>query len=140
MLEETSAGGLVVDLPHGRAALIARYDREHVLRWSLPKGHVESGETVEETAVREVEEETGIRGEVVARLGSVDYSFFADRRRIHKTVHHFLLVAVGGTLSDEDLEVAEVAWVPLSEVTGRLAHADERRLMAKVPGLLADIA
>jgi 8-oxo-dGTP pyrophosphatase MutT (NUDIX family) len=117
--------------------LIARYDRDKRLQWSLPKGHLEAEETIEEAAVREVEEETGIRGRIVAPLGAIDYWFSVGRRRIHKTVHHHLLLAVGGVLSDADLEVAEVAWFPLDEVAGRLAHADERELVAKVPDLLA---
>lgn len=87
--------------------------------------------------MREVEEETGIRGRIVASLGSVDYWFSANRHRIHKTVHHHLMLAVGGALSDADQEVAEVAWFPLEEVAGRLAHADERRLVVSVPRLLA---
>ncbi|MCO5970187.1 NUDIX domain-containing protein [Actinoallomurus soli] len=139
--EETSAGGLVVDTAGTpRAALIARYDRDGRLLWSLPKGHLEADETIEEAAVREVEEETGIRGRILAPLGSVDYWFSADRRRVHKTVHHHLLIAVGGVLSDGDAEVAEVAWVPLDEVRDRLAYADERALVAKVPELLAGTA
>jgi 8-oxo-dGTP pyrophosphatase MutT (NUDIX family) len=138
--EETSAGGLVVDIAgSARAALIARYGREGRLRWSLPKGHIEGEETIEEAAVREVEEETGIRGRIVAPLGAIDYWFSAERRRIHKTVHHHLLLATGGVLSDADLEVAEVAWFPLDQVAGRLAHADERRLVTAVPQLLAGV-
>jgi ADP-ribose pyrophosphatase YjhB (NUDIX family) len=139
-VDETSAGGLVVDRSTGlaRAALIARHDRRGRLVWSLPKGHVEAGETPEEAAVREVEEETGIRGSVVAPLGTIDFWFVAEQRRVHKTVHHFLLVADGGELSDDDVEVVEVAWVPLDEVPARLAYADERRLLAKVEGLLAE--
>jgi len=109
--------------------------------WSLPKGHVEAGETVEQTAVREVQEETGIRGSIVGKLGSIDFWFVAEGRRVHKTVHHFLLLAddpTGGlVLSDEDVEVSEVAWVPLAEVAHRLAYADERRLLDKIPDLLA---
>ena len=139
-LEETSAGGLVVDAARAaRAVLIARYGPEGRLRWSLPKGHVENEETIEEAAVREVEEETGIRGRVVAPLGTVDYWFSADRRRVHKTVHHYLLLATSGALSDADVEVAEVAWVPLAEVPLRLAYEDERRLVAAVPRLLAGV-
>jgi ADP-ribose pyrophosphatase YjhB (NUDIX family) len=141
-VEETSAGGLVVDRSDARprGALIGRLDRRGRLLWSLPKGHVEEGETVEDTAVREIFEETGITGRVVAPLGTIDFWFVADGRRVHKTVHHFLLVAESGELSDEDVEVTEVAWVPLDEVPERLAYADERRLVAKVPGLLADSA
>jgi len=130
-VSETSAGGLVVDRAHAHAALIGRLNRHGRLLWSLPKGHIEDGETVEETAVREVREETGIIARVVRPLGSIDYWFVAERRRIHKTVHHFLLEADGGELSDEDVEVTEVAWVPLDELDSRLAYTDERKLVRK---------
>ena len=124
--------------PVTRAALIARHDRRGQLVWSLPKGHVESGETTEDAAVREVEEETGIRGRVLAPLGTIDFWFVADQRRVHKTVHHFLLEALGGELSDADVEVVEVAWFPLAEVASVLAYADERRLLDRVESLLGD--
>ena len=60
----------------------------------------------------------------------------AEQRRVHKTVHHYLLEAEGGELSDDDIEVVEVAWVPLDDVPARLAYADERRLVARVPEVL----
>ena len=123
-----------------RAALIGRLDRRGRLRWSLPKGHVEAGETNEDAAVREVMEETGITGRVLAPLGTIDFWFVADGRRIHKTVHHFLMVALGGELCDDDIEVEQVEWVPLEELAGRLAYDDERRLVEQVPALLADTA
>ena len=119
-----------------RAALIARHDRRGRLVWSLPKGHLELGESPEEAAVREVEEETGIRGRVLGHLGTIDFWFVAEQRRVHKTVHHYLLEAEGGELSDADVEVVEVAWVPLEDVPARLAYADERRLVARVPEVL----
>ena len=139
-VEETSAGGLVVDRTSEdlRAALIARHDRRGRLVWSLPKGHLEQGETPEDAAVREVEEETGIRGRVLAPLGVIDFWFIAENRRIHKTVHHYLMEASGGELSDEDAEVVEVAWFPLTDLRDQLAYADERRLLDRVPELLAD--
>ncbi|MBB3049665.1 ADP-ribose pyrophosphatase YjhB (NUDIX family) [Prauserella isguenensis] len=130
-VDETSAGGLVVDRARTHAALIGRLNRHGRLLWSLPKGHIEDGETVEDTAVREVREETGIVARVVRPLGSIDYWFVAERRRIHKTVHHFLLEAHGGELSDDDVEVTEVAWVPLDELDSRLAYTDERKLVRK---------
>jgi ADP-ribose pyrophosphatase YjhB (NUDIX family) len=141
-VEETSAGGLVLDHPRAdaRAALIGRLDRRGRLLWSLPKGHLEAGETAQQAAVREVREETGISGRIVAPLGVIDFWFVAEGKRIHKTVHHFLLLAEGGELSDEDIEVTEVAWVPLADLPQRLAYADERRLVVKVPELLADSA
>ncbi len=141
-VHETSAGGLVIDgIDRPReeqvAALIGRVDRRGRMLWSLPKGHIELGETAEQTAIREVEEETGIQGSVLAELGKIDYWFVTDGRRVHKTVHHYLMRCSGGELSDDDLEVAEVAWVPIPELTSRLAYADERRL-AQVAGELID--
>ncbi|HEY4024513.1 MAG TPA: NUDIX hydrolase [Pseudonocardiaceae bacterium] len=137
-VEETSAGGLVVDRGRGTAALIGRLDRRGTLLWSLPKGHIEAGETAQQTAIREVREETGIDGIVLAELGSIDYWFVVENRRVHKTVHHFLLEATGGELSDEDVEVTEVAWVALGELDELLAYADERRLVRRAIRLLAD--
>jgi len=143
-VEETSAGGLVVDhRGHGaRGALIGRTDRRGRLLWSLPKGHVEPGETEQQAAIREVQEETGIRGDVIAELGVIDFWFVAEGRRVHKTVHHYLLLASGADqeLSDADAEVTEVAWVPLDQLAERLAYADERRLVKRVNALLAESA
>ncbi|ANY06773.1 NUDIX hydrolase [Pseudonocardia sp. HH130630-07] len=139
-VDETSAGGLVVDPETGAAALIGRLDRRGRLLWSLPKGHIETGETAEQAAVREVQEETGIIGEVLAPLGTIDFWFVAEDRRVHKTVHHYLMRALGGELSDEDVEVSEVAWVPLGELEGRLAYADERRLIRHASDLLEETA
>ena len=141
-MDETSAGGLVVDLagtvPQG--ALIGRTDRRGRLLWSLPKGHLEPGESPQQAAVREVEEETGIIGVIVAELGTIDYWFVADGRRIHKTVHHYLMRATGGQLSDEDVEVTEVAWVPLPDITKRLAYPDEKGLVDTAGRLIAESA
>lgn len=141
-VDEFSAGGLVVDLagtvPLG--ALIGRLDRRGRLLWSLPKGHIEAGETAEQAAVREVAEETGIDGEILAALGTIEFWFVADGRRIHKTVQHFLLRATGGELSDADIEVTEVAWVPLTDMATQLAYPDERTLVDTAGRMLADTA
>ncbi|MCX8564493.1 NUDIX hydrolase [Mycolicibacterium mucogenicum] len=141
-VHETSAGGLVIDGLDGpkdtqKAALIGRIDRRGRMLWSLPKGHIELGETAEQTAIREVAEETGLQGSVLAALGSIDYWFVTEGRRVHKTVHHYLMRFLGGELSDDDVEVTEVAWVPLRELPSRLAYADERKL-AEVAGELID--
>jgi len=122
------------------AAVIGRHDRRGQLVWSMPKGHPEPGETLEDTAVREVAEETGITGRIIATLGTISYWFIADGQRIHKTVHHFLMRAQGGELSDADIEVEAVAWMPLEELPRRLAYSDERVLAVRASKLLADSA
>jgi ADP-ribose pyrophosphatase YjhB (NUDIX family) len=141
-VDEFSAGGLVVDLAGDvpRGALIGRTDRQGRLLWSLPKGHIEDGETAEQAALREVREETGIAGEVIGELGVIDFWFVADGRRIHKTVRHYLMRRVGGELSDADIEVDEVAWVPLPEIRRQLAYPDERGLVDTAGRLLAESA
>ena len=143
-VEETSAGGLVLDRSGSvaRAALIARHDRKGQLVWSMPKGHLEPGETAKVAAVREVHEETGIEAHVIGTLGTIDFWFMSQDRRVHKTVHHYLLEADGGELSDADAEVVEVAWFPLHDIANLLRYPDERRLVNMgrladlVPGLL----
>ncbi len=142
---ETSAGGLVVDLAATplSAAVIARFNRAGRLEWCLPKGHLEAGETAEQAAVREIAEETGIDGRIVAALGAIDYWFSADGRRIHKKVHHFLLEATGGHLTienDPDHEAVDAAWVPLDDLGIRLAFPNERRIARTAMTLLADSA
>jgi 8-oxo-dGTP pyrophosphatase MutT (NUDIX family) len=130
-VEEISAGGVVIDVEDGvaRVAVIARRNRAGRVEWCLPKGHVESDETLEETAMREVAEETGITGRVLASLGIIDYWFSASGTRIHKVVHHYLLEATGGRLSiegDPDAEAIDVAWFPLDEVQSQLTFPNER--------------
>src|SRR5262245_66259602 len=96
-VNETSAGGLVVDRsgPEARAVLIGKRDRSGRLVWSLPKGHVEKGESRIQAAVREVAEETGINGVVIAPLGKLDYWLVACGERMPNTDHTYVLQALG---------------------------------------------
>jgi len=132
-VEEVSSGGIVIDFkaPQLPVAIIARYNRGGRLEWCLPKGHPEGVESNEEAAIREIEEETGIAGRILAPLGSVDYWFTVTNYRVHKTVHHFLLEATGGHLTienDPDHEAVDVAWVPLDSLGKRLSFPNERRI------------
>jgi 8-oxo-dGTP pyrophosphatase MutT (NUDIX family) len=132
-VEEISAGGVIIDVDNGvaRIAVIARRNRAGRVEWCLPKGHVEKEETLEQTAVREVAEETGIVGRVLASLGTIDYWFSASGTRVHKIVHHFLLEATAGELSiegDPDAEAIDVAWFPLGEVESHLTFPNERQI------------
>ncbi len=134
-VDEVSAGGLVIDETGTKGLLIGRRDlkdasRERLL-WSLPKGHIEAGETPEQAAIREVAEETGIESEISRELGIIDFWFMAGGKRIHKTVHHFLFRETGGSLSPQVTEVDDVGWFPLDEIISLLAYPDEKKLIAK---------
>lgn len=100
--------------------------------WTLPKGIVEPGETPEDTALREVEEETGIKGEVVRPLGQVAYSFTHKGVNYDKVVHYFLMRPSGGDISRHDREMEEVRWVPLREAIDLLPFDNEKGLLRKL--------
>ena len=139
-VDEISAGGLVIDSTGTKGLLIGRRDlkdqsRERLL-WSLPKGHIEEGETPEQAAVREVQEETGIQSEIAKELGVINFWFMAGGNRIHKTVHHYLFKETGGKLAPQLTEVDDVGWFPLDEIVELLAYPDEKKLIAKSGDLI----
>jgi ADP-ribose pyrophosphatase YjhB (NUDIX family) len=128
-VEEVSAGGLVVDKSGDLGLLIGRIDKRGRMLWSLPKGHIEPGESPEEAALREVREETGIKSSITRSLGVIDFWFMVEGKRVHKTVHHFLLAEKSGMLEAQANEVDEVKWFPLDDIAKTLAYSDERKLI-----------
>jgi 8-oxo-dGTP pyrophosphatase MutT (NUDIX family) len=100
--------------------------------WALPKGLIDAGERPAETAVREVAEETGVRAQVVRKLGDVKYVYTRAGLRIFKVVSFFLLRYRGGRLGEiapeMRREVAEVRWLPLDEAPRLLAYRGERQM------------
>jgi len=134
-VDEVSAGGLVIDTTGKLGLLIGRRDQKDAsgqrILWSLPKGHIEEGETPGQAALREVQEETGIESAIEKSLGVIDFWFMAGGKRIHKTVHHYLFRESGGLLAAQESEVDEVAWFPLAEIVERLAYPDEKKLIAR---------
>jgi 8-oxo-dGTP pyrophosphatase MutT (NUDIX family) len=134
----TSAGGIVVrSEPEGPSLVIGMRRRERdAVTWTLPKGTPDPGETVEETAVREVGEETGLRVRILEPLPSIEYTFVTSGTRIHKTVHYFLMEPLGGDLSAHDHEFERVRWVPFREAPELLTFESERSLVATAAGIL----
>ncbi len=123
----------MVDVFRGKARvpLIARRNRSERIEWCLPKGHVEAGETLAQTAEREVAEETGIVGRSLVTLGIIEYWFTTPQHRVHKMVYHYLLEATGGSLTienDPDHEAIDAAWVFLDEADQTLTFPNERRI------------
>ncbi|KFJ05873.1 Phosphohydrolase (MutT/nudix family protein) [Bifidobacterium thermophilum] len=130
VVREYSAGGLVFD-DQGRVAIIARHSRSGHLEWCLPKGHIEKGETPQETAVREVHEETGILGEVVDSIATIDYWFTGTSQRVHKLVHHYALRRISGELTvegDPDHEAEDAIWVKFEDLDNVLSYPNERKI------------
>lgn len=121
-----SAGGLVVE--GSRILLISTQEGR---RWQLPKGHIEKGETSEQAALREVQEETGVTGRVVAPLPGVEYWFVEKgSRRVHKRVDYFLLSYVSGDAADFDVqEVSGAEWFSWDEGIAKLSFENERKVV-----------
>jgi 8-oxo-dGTP pyrophosphatase MutT (NUDIX family) len=137
MEREFSAGGVVLRTIRGRpmvAAIRPQGKPEGV--WALPKGNLDPGEKPEETAVREVFEETGVHGHLVEKLGDVKYTY--TRRggeRVFKIVSFYLLRAGRGRIGDIEermrIEVAEARWLPLDDAPRLLAYGGEREMVQK---------
>ncbi len=134
----TSAGGIVVRYEAGRPQFVAgsrRRERDG-RTWTLPKGTPKRNETREETAIREVAEETGLDVRITGPLDSIEYTFVQSGTRIHKTVHYFMMEPVGGDLARHDHEFDQVRWVDFAEATSLLTFETERALIVHAADLL----
>ena len=136
--KEVSAGGVIYRRGDEgiEVVLASRRTRRGDLAWGLAKGGIEEGETIEDAAVREVREETGLAGEIEADLGDTKYFYVWDDVRIRKTVHFFLMRHTGGDSDDRDDEMEEVRWFPLERALKRAAYRGERDVLQRAAGLL----
>jgi len=136
-----SAGGVVYRVVDGKieTALCGRKDS---VRWSLPKGTPDEGESLEETALREVREETGLEVTIDAPIGSINYWFVSldDRTHCNKTVHFYLMTPKGGSTDQHDPEFDEVRWFPSEEAIKSLTYANETRVLEKALAMIRDRA
>lgn len=129
---QRSAGGVICQKREGKmwVALIATKGGEV---WGLPKGLVEKGEKPLQTALREVEEESGLQGEPVTDLGYIGYWYRNSTTKVlyHKFVHYYLLSHVGGDVTQHDWEVHEARWFPIEEAIERASYQNERGVLIK---------
>ena len=141
-----AAGGVVYRRVEGHieVVLVTRTDEG---LWALPKGKPHSGESVEETALREVTEETGLDVIIDAgngddgRIGSITYRYGGVSDgvpRVRKEVHHFLMQAVGGDVSHHDAEHDLVDWYDIHEATKRMTYSNERGIVERAGLMLTD--
>ncbi len=136
----TSAGGVVYRRgPDGRLEVVLVHRRSPPL-WALPKGTPDSGETLEETALRETREETGLEVQLEQPIRAIRYFFVRGSTRFHKTVHFYLMRATGGSPDDHDAEFDEVRWMPVTEALALLTHATERSVVERAIEMLESTA
>ena len=135
---EISAGGVVYQRNGDEieVVLASRRTRRGQLAWGLAKGGIEEEETMEDAAVREVREETGLLAEIEASLGETRYFYVWENVRIRKTVHFFLMRHAGGDIDDRDDEMEEVRWFPLDRALKRAAYRGERDVLKRAADLL----
>ena len=144
MRREFSAGGVVVRRIRGGWYLAAIRPGGKTDVWALPKGLVGEGESPADTALREVTEETGVRGRLVVKLGDIRYVYTWEGERVFKVVSFFLVRYSSGRLGDimDEFrhEVAETKWLPLEDAPRLLAYGGEREMAAKALQLIDERA
>lgn len=126
-----SAGGIIVREVDGKPlVLVTQHSKHH--GWDFPKGHLESGESSEQAALREVEEETGVKAEIVEKVGQTEYFYFEDGVRNFKTVVYFLMKFMEQREATTADEVEAMLWLDPEEVENKLTFKDTKELWRKV--------
>lgn len=134
-----SAGGIVLrltpfaqDVPSGKnkiEVLVTQHSKHK--GWDFPKGHREIYESEEQTAVREVEEEAGVKAEIVERVGQTQYFYYEEGERVLKTVIYYLMKYIGEGEATTAEEVSDMVWLPIEEVEAKLTFKDTKELWKK---------
>jgi 8-oxo-dGTP pyrophosphatase MutT (NUDIX family) len=130
-----SAGGVVYRRgPQGIEVVVCGRTEDGV--WGLPKGTPAAGESLEQAAVREVSEETGLQVEIDRKIDTIEYWFAREGIRYHKFVHHYLMVPIGGNTENHDWEYDRVEWFPAEQALKTLSYRNEVEVVRKAVALL----
>jgi len=135
---EISAGGVI--FRRGDLGIeVALTSPQNGEIWCLPKGLINKGESLEQTALREVKEETGLEGKLLQKIDEIEYWYYSkwEQVRISKTVHFYLMECVGGNEAEHDFEVDEVRWFSLIEAKKTLSYKGEREIAEKAEVILS---
>ncbi len=139
---EFSAGGVVYKKEDGQIfILLSQHSQHH--GWVFPKGLI--GDTIqdekkEDTAVREVEEETGAKGKIIKELDPITYWYVWEGDKRKKTVYYFLMEYLGGDITKHDNEMENVEWLPIEDVENRLTYKSDKEVWEKAKKLLGEVA
>jgi 8-oxo-dGTP pyrophosphatase MutT (NUDIX family) len=137
---ETAAGGVLFRRGRNGPEVVVGEQRDRLTgarTLRLPKGKLERRESLEQAALREVREETGLAGRIVAALGCVDYTYSDAGSVVAKTVHFFLMEWEPGAVETPDGELARIAWLPIEEARRDLTYATERAMLERAVEQLA---
>ena len=129
-----SAGGVVYRRRNGDIEVVLCGRTEEGI-WGLPKGGPNPGESLEEAALREVSEETGLQVAIERRIGTIEYWFAREGVRYHKFVHHYLMTATGGSVEEHDWEYDRVDWFTAEEAYKTLSYRNEVEVVRKAVAL-----
>lgn len=134
MKQEFSAGGIVLKKEQNKVfVLMAQHSQHH--GWGFPKGHIGdtvAGESKEETAIREVKEETGIDAKIIEESKEETYTYMWEGEKRRKTVYYYIMESLGGSFDNRDHEMESVEWVMLDKVEDRLTYANAKRMFREV--------
>jgi 8-oxo-dGTP pyrophosphatase MutT (NUDIX family) len=138
--QQTSSGGIIFRTLGSRAEVVL-VSVKGGNEWCLPKGIIDKGETPEVTAVREVKEETGLLGRIVAKLGKISYWYYIKREntKCRKTVHFYLMEYVSGSTAEHDSEVDNAEWLPLETAMKKISFKGDRSILEKAKAKLEDL-
>ena len=125
-----SAGGVVYKKEGGQTfVLVSQHSQHH--GWVFPKGLIGDRlekESKEDTAIREVKEETGAEGKIIKPFTPVIYWFVLEGEKIKKTVYYFLMEYTGGDITKHDYEMEAVVWLPKEEIEERLTYPSDKKV------------
>lgn len=138
-VRDVSAGGVIYRTRDGTAE-IALVGKLSPRRWGLPKGGPRKGESLEQAAVREVIEETGLQARLIRPIGEIHYWFRWGGRRHFKTVHFYLMEAIGGDVSQHDDEYDLVEWFPIAEALRTMTYHSEVDMVQRAAAMLREAA